>query len=94
MDSLFCHGEITTQQFFALLFGQGRAVLVYPLTVETSKAAIARRPITGRTDVWLTAFWPVFAKLDNGHFTVVGSRVEGLGFDGSRVDVGLFLPFS
>ena len=75
MDSFFCYCEIPSKQLLALFFGQGRAVPVHPFSVETSKAAIARRPITERTILELSALRPTSAKLDNDDSTVVGSPV-------------------
>ena len=78
MDSFFGHCEIPSKQLLALALSQGWAVLIHPLSVETSKAAIAGGPISGGTDVGLSTLWPAFAKLDNGDPTVARSPVPRL----------------
>ena len=75
MDSFFGHREIPSKQLLALCFGQGWADLAHPFPVETSKAAIAGGPITGRANVWLSIFRPAFAELDDVYTTLNGSSV-------------------
>ena len=75
MNSFFCYCEIPSKQLLDLFFGQGRAVPVHPFSVETSKDAIASRPITERIILELSALRPTSAKLNHGDPTVVGSPV-------------------
>ena len=95
MDGFFGHCEIPSKQFLALFFGEGRAVFIHPFSVETPKTAIARGPITGRTDVWLSTLWPTLAELNNGDAAIVRPTVPGSFFEDSRVEVchGRYLVF-
>ena len=95
MDGFFGHREISPEKFFALCFGQGGAVLIHPLSIEISKAAIANGPITGGTYVGLSTLRPAFAELDNGDAAVVRPTVPGVFFEDGRVEVchGRYLVF-
>ena len=87
MDGFFGHREIPPEQLLALCFGNGGAVLIHPLFVEISKAAIAGGPISGRTYIRLSTLRPALAEFDNGDPRVVGSSVPGVVFEDGRVEV-------
>ena len=71
MDSFFGHRQIPSKQLLALVLSQGWAVLIHPLSIETSKAAIAGRPISGRAYIRLSALRPPLAAFYYGHAAVV-----------------------
>ena len=80
MDGFFGHREIPPKQLLALVLSQGWVVLIHPLSVKTSKAAIAGGPISGGANIWLSTLRPALAELDDGDAAIVRPTVPRVSF--------------
>ena len=87
VDFFFGHREIPPAQLLVLWRGNGGAVLIHPLFVETSKAAIASCRINCGVNIWLSNLRSAFAEFDDGDAAVVGSSVPDVVFEDGCVDV-------